>query len=258
MDSSNKIVKYFLGFSFVIGSLSYIYYTYFSKDKNEKYLNEYIDKYLESLKSYISQFSNELWKYNTNLLCHLNFIINEILSKVKEIEYPLLDKNRIKIFENEKEWKEQIKKDNEQMNFIKNEIITKLIPKILNIETKDIIPILNDKLILLKENEKFCKLIPYEENIINSIIEKIDEQKIEDSFFFASVKQIELNKLVEQKFSNIENLNNLSEIEDFKNKFKDEFIYRYGFNCKFLPEIMIKKNGDKGVSFNLLINKIIY
>ena len=60
MDSSNKIVKYFLGFSFVIGSLSYIYYTYFSKDKNEKYLNEYIDKYLESLKSYISQFSNEL------------------------------------------------------------------------------------------------------------------------------------------------------------------------------------------------------
>ena len=95
------------------------------------------------------------------MLCHLNFIINEILNKVKEIEYPLLDKNRIKIFENEKEWKEQIKKDNEQMNFIKNEIITKLIPKILNIETKDIIPILNDKLILLKENEKFCKLIPY-------------------------------------------------------------------------------------------------
>ena len=46
MDSSNKIVKYFLGFSFVIGSLSYIYYTYFSKDKNEKYLNEYLDKYL--------------------------------------------------------------------------------------------------------------------------------------------------------------------------------------------------------------------
>ena len=183
MDSSNKIVKYFLGFSFVIGSLSYIYYTYFSKDKNEKYLNEYIDKYLESLKSYISQFSNELWKYNTNLLCHLNFIINEILSKVKEIEYPLLDKNRIKIFENEKEWKEQIKKDNEQLNFIKNEIITKLIPKILNIETKDIIPILNDKLILLKENEKFCKLIPYEEKIINSIIETIGEQKIEDSFF---------------------------------------------------------------------------
>ena len=41
MDNSNKLVKYFLGFSFVIGGLSYLYYTYFTKDNFEKYINEY-------------------------------------------------------------------------------------------------------------------------------------------------------------------------------------------------------------------------
>ena len=83
MDNSNKLVKYFLGFTFVVGGLSYLYYTYFSKDNNEKYINEYINKYLLSLKSYISQFSNELWKYNKNFLCIMNFIINKILIKIK-------------------------------------------------------------------------------------------------------------------------------------------------------------------------------
>ena len=258
MDNSNKLVKYFLGFTFVVGGLSYLYYTYFSKDNNEKYINEYINKYLLSLKSYISQFSNDLWKYNTTLLCHLNFIINEIVSKVKEIDYPYLDNNRIKIFEKEKEWKEQIKKDNKLFNLIKKDIIIKMISNIINIEISDLIPILNDNLIFLKDNEKFSKLIPYDDDIINYIIESKDEKKIEEAFFFASVKQVELNKLLEKKFSNIENINNFSEIEEFKFKFKDEFIYRYGFDCKFLPEIMLKKNGDKGVSFNLLINKIIY
>ena len=258
MDNSNKLVKYFLGFTFVVGGLSYLYYTYFSKDNNEKYINEYINKYLLSLKSYISQFSNDLWKYNTTLLCHLNFIINEIASKVKEIDYPYLDNNRIKIFEKEKEWKEQIKKDNKLFNLIKKDIIIKMISNIINIEISDLIPILNDNLILLKDNEKFSKLIPYDDDIINYIIESKDEKTIEEAFFFASVKQVELNKLLEKKFSNIENINNFSEIEEFKFKFKDEFIYRYGFDCKFLPEIMLKKNGDKGVSFNLLINKIIY
>ena len=258
MDNSNKLVKYFLGFTFVVGGLSYLYYTYFSKDNNEKYINEYINKYLLSLKSYISQFSNDLWKYNTTLLCHLNFIINEIVSKVKEIDYPYLDNNRIKIFEKENEWKEQIKKDNKLFNLIKKDIIIKMISNIINIEISDLIPILNDNLILLKDNEKFSKLIPYDDDIINYIIESKDEKTIEEAFFFASVKQVELNKLLEKKFSNIENINNFSEIEEFKFKFKDEFIYRYGFDCKFLPEIMLKKNGDKGVSFNLLINKIIY
>ena len=258
MDNSNKLVKYFLGFTFVVGGLSYLYYTYFSKDNNEKYINEYINKYLLSLKSYISQFSNDLWKYNTTLLCHLNFIINEIVSKVKEIDYPNLDNNRIKIFDKENEWKEQIKKDNKIFNLIKKDIINKIISNILNIEINDLIPILNDNLILLKDNEKFSKLIPYDDDIINYIIENKEEKKIEEAFFFASVKQIELNKLLEKKFSDIENINNFSEIEDFKLKFKDEFLYRYEFNCKFLPEIMIKKNGEKGVSFNLLINKIIY
>ena len=258
MDNSNKLVKYFLGFTFVVGGLSYLYYTYFTKDNFEKYINEYINKYLLSLKSYISQFSNDLWKYNTTLLCHLNFIINEIASKVKEIDYPYLDNNRIKIFEKEKEWKEQIKKDNKLFNLIKKDIIIKMISNIINIEISDLIPILNDNLILLKDNEKFSKLIPYDDDIINYIIESKDEKTIEEAFFFASVKQVELNKLLEKKFSNIENINNFSEIEEFKFKFKDEFIYRYGFDCKFLPEIMLKKNGDKGVSFNLLINKIIY
>ena len=258
MDNSNKLVKYFLGFTFVVGGLSYLYYTYFTKDNFEKYINEYINKYLLSLKSYISQFSNDLWKYNTTLLCHLNFIINEIVSKVKEIDYPNLDNNRIKIFDKENEWKEQIKKDNKIFNLIKKDIIIKMISNIINIEISDLIPILNDNLILLKDNEKFSKLIPYDDDIINYIIENKEEKKIEEAFFFASVKQIELNKLLEKKFSDIENINNFSEIEDFKLKFKDEFLYRYEFNCKFLPEIMIKKNGEKGVSFNLLINKIIY
>ena len=51
MDNSNKLVKYFLGFTFVVGGLSYLYYTYFTKDNFEKYINEYINKYLLSLKS---------------------------------------------------------------------------------------------------------------------------------------------------------------------------------------------------------------
>ena len=65
------------------------------------------------------------------------------------------------------------------------------------------------------------------------------------------------DKLVESKINSFNELDT-EELEDFTYKFKDDFMIRYGFDCKYLNEIMVKKEGDRAIQLNLLINRVIF
>ena len=89
----------------------------------------------------------------------------------------------------------------------------------------EILPFINDNLIFLPENKDFIPLERHDESCILKIIKENDKQKIEDSFFFASVKQIELDKLLNDifEFDNPNEIGNKNYIikEDNDDKFKE-------------------------------------
>ena len=70
----------FLTVSAIAGSLYYMYKEFIKgeSDPYKKFINEYIGE----IKKMISK--NKDWKFDMNLLCHLNFIIDEISSNQNE------------------------------------------------------------------------------------------------------------------------------------------------------------------------------
>ena len=258
------IIKYIVGAGFVLGGIGYIYYNFlegkipfylpFKKDKNNS--NDFINIYLEKIKSKIeSLYDKNNWISNQKILCHINYLVNEIIYDIKN------QQNSQKKFEN----------DNDIKIFVYQNIINKYLEKDLT----NFIPFINDNLILLPENKDFIPLQRHDESYINKILEENDEQKIEDSFFFASVKQIELDKLLNNIFdydnndeindkNEIINSEKFNEIIKFKKSFKKEFLERYGFDSKYLMDVYYylhnKKNDNSSnkEDIQLLINKIIY
>lgn len=263
-----KIFKYIIGAGFVIGGMSYIYYNflggklpsylsnYLSYKKESKSSNDFINIYLEKIKSKISLlYDKNNWIYNQKILCHINYLVNEIIYDIKHNE------NGENKFEN----------DNDLKLFIYQNIINKYFKKDLT----QMIPFINDNLILLPENKDFVPLQRHDESYILLILKENDEQKIEDSFFFASVKQIELDKLLNNIFdydNNEDNFNNKNEIINsskfneiikFKQAFKKEFLERYNYDSKYLTDVYYylhnnKKNDNSKEDIYLLINKIVY
>ena len=137
------------------------------------------------------------------------------------------------------------------------------------------IPFINDNLILLPMNKDFIPLQRHDESFIIKILKENDEQKIEDSFFFASVKQIELDKLLNNIFDyeNVGEIGNknevinsakFNEIIKFKKAFKKEFFERYNFDSRFLIDVYFYLHNKKEDAYSnkediqLLINKVIY
>lgn len=265
-----KIFKYIIGAGFVIGGMSYIYYNYIrgkfsfsffscNKKNENKTFNNFINIYLEKIKSKISLLPNKTnWIYNKKILCHINYLVNEIIYDIKH-------NNNIK---------NNFQNDYELKLFIYQNIMSKY----FEIDFTDMIPFINDNLILLPDNKDFIPLERHDESNIKEIMKENDEQKIEDSFFFASVKQIELDKLLSNIFDyeNNEEMNNTNnkivnsdkfhEIIKFKQSFKKEFIERYNFDSKYLMDVYYylhnKKNGESTLNSKediyLLINKIVY
>ena len=137
------------------------------------------------------------------------------------------------------------------------------------------IPFINDNLILLPVNKDFIPLQRHDEAFINKILKENDEQKIEDSFFFASVKQIELDKLLNNIFdyenvgeignkNEVINSTKFNEVIKFKKAFKKEFFERYNFDSRFLIDVYFYLHNKKEDAYSnkediqLLINKVIY
>ena len=262
-----KIFKYLVGAGLFIGGMSYIYYNfikgkfsfYLSFDNEKKSSNDFISMYLDKIKSQISLLydkDKEVWIYNKKILCHINYLVNEIIYDIK-----FNQKENIN-YEN----------DNDLKIFIYQNIINKYFEKDLS----DVLPYITDKLILLPENKDFLPLYRHDESYISKILKENDEQKIEDSFFFASVKQIELDKLLNNIFNNDNKYNNkeidkineiintdkFKDVLKFKQKFKKEFYERYQFDCRYLFDVYDYLYNEKKVSkkedIQLLINKIIY
>lgn len=238
--NGGKIIKYVIGAGLVIGGMSYIYYNFikgtssffFKNAKNKIYLSNYINLYLEKLKSKInSLYPNNNWTDDIKILCHINYIVNEINIETKN-SLNNLDDKEVKLF-------------------IYKNIINIFFEKDLT----DLIPFINDNLIFLPENKNFKPLIKHED--ITEITSKNDEQKIEDCFFFASAKQLELDKLLENEKFN--------EAIKFKKVFKIDFIQRYEFDPRFLIDVYEyfhstnKNSAENSVEdMSLLINKICY
>ena len=265
-----KIFKYIIGAGFVIGGMSYIYYNYirgrfsfctFYKKNESKTFNDYINIYLEKIKSKILLLSNKKnWIYDQKILCHINYLVNEIMCNIKH--------------NNNNYSQNKFKNDNELKLFIYQNIINKYFEKDLT----DMIPFINDILILLPENKNFIPLERHDESDILGILKENDEQKIEDSFFFASVKQIELDKLLNNiyDYENNEQINIIKnkninsdkfhDIIKFKQAFKKDFMERYHFDSKYLMDVYNylhnKKNCESTLNnkedIYLLINKIVY
>ena len=260
-----RILKYIVGAGFVIGGMSYIYYNflegkipfYLPYKKEKKSSNDFVNIYLEKIKSKITLlYDKNNWISNQKILCHINYLVNEIIYIIKH------QQNDQKKFET----------DNDIKIFIYQNIINKYLEKDLT----DIIPYINDNLILLPENKDFIPLQRHDEIYIIKILEENDKQKIEDSFFFASVKQIELDKLLNNIFNydnneeisyknEIFNFEKFKEIIKFKKLFKKEFLKRYGFDSRYLMDVYYylhnKKNNNSSSNkedIQLLINKIIY
>ena len=88
-----RIFKYILGAGFVIGGISYVYYNFlrgkfsFNKPSNkneEQSNNKYINIYLAKIKSQISLLKDKKnWMYNQKILCHINYLVNEIIYDIK-------------------------------------------------------------------------------------------------------------------------------------------------------------------------------
>lgn len=247
-----KVIKYILGAGLVIGGASYIYYNYlherikyyFSSYSNNSSpssssltINTYTNMYLEKLKLKINllyEKNSKTWLIDQSILCHINYLIKEIISN-------LFPKNT----------------NNKGFGENKKYIIKNVIEKYFGENFSDIEPFLNDNLIFLPVNQKFLPLIRHDEEQIKKILESNDKQTIEDSFFFASVNQIELDKKLE-KIENFYEKNKFEELLKFKENFQIEFVNRYKYDSKYLLDVYyythcIKKNdiqNDISISLN--------
>jgi hypothetical protein len=261
-----KVFKYIIGAGFVIGGMSYVYYNflkgkfpfYFSAKKENKCSDDFINLYLEKIKSKISLlYDKKSWTSDQKILCHINYLVNEIIYDIKQ--------------NNNKNAQINFNNDDDIKLFVYNNIINKYLGQDLT----DMIPFINDNLILLPVNKDFIPLQRHDENFINKILKDNDEQKIEDSFFFASVKQIELDKLLNNIFDyeNVGEIGNknevinsakFNEIIKFKKAFKKEFLERYNFDSRFLIDVYFYLHNKKEDAYSnkediqLLINKVIY
>ena len=263
-----KIIKYLVGAGIFIGGMSYIYYTFlkgkfpfslsFKREQNSS--NDFINIYLEKIKLQISSlYDKDNWMYNQKILCHINYLVNEIVYDIKCNQKETIN----------------CENDNDLKIFIYQNIINKYLEK----DFSDILPYINDNLILLPENKTFWPLQRHDESYFIKILQKIDKHKIEDSFYFASIKQIELDKLLNNIFANDKNNNNnvnniqvkineivnsdkFKDIIKFKQKFKKEFIEKYQFDCRYLFDIYYYFHNNKKElnkeDIHLLINKVIY
>jgi hypothetical protein len=261
-----KVFKYIIRVGFVIGGMSYVYYNflkgkfpfYFPAKKENKCSDDFINLYLEKIKSKISLlYDKKGWTSDQKILCHINYLVNEIIYDIKQ--------------NNNKNAQINFNNDDDIKLFVYNNIINKYLGQDLT----DMIPFINDNLILLPVNKDFIPLQRHDENFINKILKDNDEQKIEDSFFFASVKQIELDKLLNNIFDyeNVGEIGNknevinsakFNEIIKFKKAFKKEFFERYNFDSRFLIDVYFYLHNKKEEAYSnkediqLLINKVIY
>ena len=261
-----KVFKYIIGAGFVIGGMSYIYYNflkgkfpfYFPVKAENKYSDDFINLYLENIKSKISLLHDKSnWTSDQKILCHINYLVNEIIYDIKQ--------------KNHKNVQINFNNDDDIRLFVFNNIINKYLGQDLT----EMIPFINDNLILLPVNKDFIPLQRHDEAFINKILKENDEQKIEDSFFFASVKQIELDKLLNNIFDyeNVGEIGNknevinsakFNEIIKFKKAFKKEFFERYNFDSRFLIDVYFYLHNKKEDAYSnkediqLLINKVIY
>lgn len=217
--------------------------------------------YLEKIKLKISLlYDQNSWTSDQSILCHINYLIKEIVSS--------------DIYSNEMINENLTSEKEKKIYLLKN-----LFEKFFNKKLTDLEPFINDSLIFLPENQKFIPLQRHDEEVINKIIASNDEQTIEDSYFFASVKQIELEKRLEKIFE-IENKNqeSFNEVLKFKENFREEFLNRYKYEARYLMDVYYythcKKQDNNCIGYNFinnnsnnyiksedaqyLINKIVY
>ena len=263
-----KIAKIFFGSLFAVGTGYYIYKSFLSSPSPKSVFLEYIDDYITSLKEQVSFITTS----NSNsisiapssemkVLAHVNFILEElILNELTEKHSEIIHQKRNTI-NNEAQYVEQCKKYFKLKQSIKQCVLASF-QQNYNFEINDSSKVfLNSNLINLNENKNFTKLIPFPESLYQDILNKHSKDEINDAFFFASCKQIEYDKLINESMNEI----NTSSIENdtlpemFKEKFKDMFFIKYKFDCKYLPELVKEIEGkQQGDKLNCLINRIVF
>ena len=255
-ESSSFLIKTLIGSAFAIGGGLYLYFSLFKgDDNNQKIITDYIREYIKEIKERIEKDKN--WKYNMEILCHLNYIIDEIVNNEIKVNHSHLLKERLNSFDDHDKYIQSLTNYKEQFKIIKKKVMEKVIKQDFDIDIDNISAIMNIKLKNTPQNKSFHKYIPYDSSEYEDIIKEKDNKELDDCFFFASVNQVNYDKLVESKINSFNELDT-EELEDFTYKFKDDFMIRYGFDCKYLNEIMVKKEGDRAIQLNLLINRVIF
>lgn len=254
--SSSTFTKILIGSAFVVGGGIYLYYSFIKKNEGSKNpVSDYVENYIEKIKEMIQ--NDQKWQYNIEILCHLNYVIEEVTESLLQLNESKIINERIHKVNNEKEWEKMAIEYIEIKKKMKKKVINEYIINLFGIDVENVSSALNFKLKNFEQNKNFTKLINFDENEVDDLMSKINGKIIDDCVFFASVKQIEYDKLIQQKMFNI-NESDIRDIELFELKIKDEFMDKFGFPSKYLYELLLKKEGDKGEKMILLINRVIY
>lgn len=260
MESSPLPISYTkiaIGLGFALFGGLYTFYYYF-KSQTNKY-SKYIDDYLHEISTMLC---NSNGNFDECVLCHINYVKNEIINHLRNKSHNnQIDVKRRSSLMNEQEYNQLLKETNtinnsyqiEAIEYIKSTLEPFDISSSLNY-----LLLIQDKLIDLPQNKNFEKLIQYPSI---ELPQRLTNEQIDDSFFFASVNQIEYDKLLskyyEAKKSN-EEIQLAIQLQLFKQRFKDEFYNKYGYNCKYITDLVLNKDGLNAKKLSVLINKVTY
>lgn len=255
--SSLSVSKIAIGIGFALFGGLYTYYHYFKTNSN-KY-SQYITDYLREIKLMISNANGNI---NEVILCHINYIKNEIVVHIRNIiNHSSIDERRRSSLPNTAEYNVIYKETDTINDSYLIETIEYIKASLEPFDISDSLNYLlltNDNLINLPQNKQFTKLIPYP---LIDLPQGLTDEQIDDSFFFASVNQIDYDKLLEKYYADSnsnEEIKSAIQLRLFKQKFKDEFHMRYGYDCKYLPDLIINKDGLNAKKLIILINKVTF
>ena len=254
--ASSTFAKILVGSAFLVGGGIYLYNSFIKKNEGPKnQISDFVENYIEKIKEMIHKDQN--WQYNLEILCHLNFIIDEVTESLLQVNENKIINERIHKVNDENEWEKMAIEYIEIKKKMKKKVIDEYIINLFEIDVANVSSALNFKLKNFDQNKNFTKLFKYDENEIEDVINKINDKLIDDCIFFASVKQIEYDKFIQQKMYSF-NESDIRDIEIFELKIKDEFMNKFGFEPKYLYELLLKKEGDNAEKMILLINRVIY
>jgi hypothetical protein len=237
MSSDNKTSQYVFYtcgaalFTAAVGGLYYVY-----KKTSKPKLNEYLEEYLKEIQAMIK--NNKEKTLTVEIVGHIFQVITETEDYLYNLENSDLEEERVAYIKNEQNYR-MLFAETMQIRNEYFEKATKLVEGILKISFAQLDEILKqydikDTKDTLKKAKKPYKTLP-----------DIEKSKVREAFIF-QVQQKKQNERYAQEQMYIMNLNPdyrnqaMAQIYYVKNKLKDDIKSRFGFDEKFMEQLVEK------------------